>query len=75
MSKIVEVAKAIYGPAYGADGSDILTDQHMAARRAIKAMRKPTEHMIEIGMKHTGDPCWADDLEAAFGFMIDEALK
>ena len=47
----------------------------MFAREAIKAVRDPTDSMIEAGFQHTGDPCWPENVKDAWRAMIDEALK
>lgn len=45
------------------------------AHIAIKAMREPTEGMVDAGYDFTADPCWREDFIKAWQAMIDEALK
>lgn len=51
-------------------------DRSMSRARAIlKAMREPTQAMIEAGFARTADPCWPEDVGKAWRAMIDRALK
>lgn len=42
---------------------------------AIKAMREPTDAMVETGFQNAGNPCWQEDIKRAWQAMIGEALK
>ena len=45
------------------------------ARTAIKAMREPTEPMVEAAWEHTSDPCWRENVADAWRAAIDAALS
>lgn len=46
----------------------------ISAHAAIKAMREPTEAMVEAIWAETADPCWTENAVKAWQAGIDEAL-
>ena len=45
------------------------------ARKAIAAMREPTDAMIDEAWEHTADPCWRENVADAWRAAIDAALS
>lgn len=77
MSKVEEVARAIFDAMDIADGLDGTVARKYAVA-AIEAMRKPTEAMVEAGfheIKPDGLPADKGDAAACFAAMLDAALK
>lgn len=74
MSKMIErVAKAIEDECAGCDPRDTAAFT-AAARKAIAAIREPTDAMVQAGWPHTADPCWDSNVADAWRAMIDVAL-
>ena len=65
-----------YSPDYWASETQTECRKELIARarRAIAAMREPTEAMTRAGWEHTGDPCWLHNVADAWRAMIDAAV-
>ena len=82
MTKIEEVARAIYDTAWYQGAYDIdkhtidswqIEEARQQARAAIEAMREPTEDMVLAGYE-TDDHVQGHDCRAIWRLMIDAAL-
>lgn len=80
MSEVIgRVAKAMYSEPWRQPWEEIGPHAQAFwrryARRAIEAMREPSDAMLDAGWEHTGDPCWKHNVADAWRVMIDEALR